>query len=96
MGDNRLQLLFDDGTSLPSLEALSLGQWSLLSIFSSILMYNDNGNLLTKTEDMVGIVVVDEVDSHLHIDMQTEVLAGLMKMFPKVQFILSAHSPILV
>ena len=46
--------------------------------------------------DVRGIVLFDEADLHLHVDLQYRVLPELMKLFPKVQFILTAHSPLLV
>jgi hypothetical protein len=38
--------------------------------------------------------VIDEVELHLHTKMQKEVLPKLIKMFPKVQFIITSHSPL--
>ncbi|MNO94465.1 hypothetical protein D3C76_860850 [compost metagenome] len=40
-----------------------------------------------------GIVLIDEVDLHLHPAWQQQVLAALRKAFPKIQFIVSTHSP---
>ncbi len=40
-----------------------------------------------------GIVLIDEVDLHLHIKLQKDILPQLIKLFPKVQFIVSSHSP---
>lgn len=40
-----------------------------------------------------GIVLIDEVDMHLHPSWQQTVLAQLMAAFPKIQFIVSTHSP---
>lgn len=39
-----------------------------------------------------GIILIDEVDMHLHPKWQTEVASKLMKVFPNCQFILSTHS----
>jgi len=41
-----------------------------------------------------GIVIVDEVDEHLHPSWAQEILEILQKNFPKVQFIFTTHSPI--
>jgi hypothetical protein len=41
-----------------------------------------------------GIVLVDEIDAHLHSELQYEVLPTLLKLFPKIQFILTSHSPL--
>lgn len=40
-----------------------------------------------------GIVLIDEVDMHLHPAWQQTVLQSLMKAFPRVQFIVTTHSP---
>ncbi|MBY0453743.1 MAG: AAA family ATPase [Burkholderiaceae bacterium] len=40
-----------------------------------------------------GIVLIDEVDMHLHPQWQQLVLQGLMQAFPLVQFIVTTHSP---
>lgn len=43
-----------------------------------------------------GIVVIDEVDAHLHPVWQQKIVSFLRDRFPKVQFILTAHNPIVV
>jgi len=45
-------------------------------------------------EDISGIVVIDEIDIHLHTHHQHEILPKLISMFPKVQFIITTHSPL--
>ena len=47
-------------------------------------------------EEISWIVIIDEVDLHLHSNLQKEVLPKLIKLFPKVQFILTTHSPLFV
>ncbi len=42
------------------------------------------------------IVLIDEVDLHLHPRWQQRVISDLLRTFPKTQFILTSHSPILV
>lgn len=46
--------------------------------------------VLVETE---GIVLIDEVDLHLHPNWQKRILKDLMDIFPKVQFIVSTHAP---
>jgi hypothetical protein len=46
-------------------------------------------------EAISGIVLIDEVDKHLHIKLQKEILPALFTLFPNVQFIVSSHSPLL-
>lgn len=40
-----------------------------------------------------GIVMIDEVDMFLHPEWQQTVLSSLMEAFPKIQFIVTTHSP---
>ena len=42
--------------------------------------------------DVEGIVLIDEIDKHLHIKMQKEILPQLVNLFPKIQFIITTHS----
>ena len=93
-GSRRLQVYAGNTPLLPSLDSLSAGQASLLAIFSTILRYADNRRIISPTNRMTGIVLVDEIDSHLHVDLQYRILPRLIELFPKVQFIFTAHSPL--
>lgn len=79
----------------PSIFNLSSGESSMLCLFGEILRQADKIKNNTSLEQITGIVLIDEVDKHLHIRLQKEVLPALFKLFPKVQFILSSHSPFL-
>ena len=50
-----------------------------------------------KTAEMpgeaVGVVLIDEIALHLHPRWQRDVLPALMRVFPKIQFIVTTHSP---
>lgn len=48
------------------------------------------GEVCSKTE---GIILIDEVDLHLHPSWQKQILNDLTEIFPKVQFIVSTHAP---
>ena len=43
-----------------------------------------------------GIVLIDEIDMHLHPKWQWNIVKALKKTFPMVQFIVTTHSPIVV
>lgn len=43
-----------------------------------------------------GVVMVDEVDLHLHPEWQQRVIPTLARVFPRLQFVLTSHSPLLV
>jgi len=43
-----------------------------------------------------GVVLIDEFGIHLHPDLQNAALKRLSEIFPKIQFIISTHSPLLL
>jgi predicted ATP-binding protein involved in virulence len=43
-----------------------------------------------------GIILIDEIDLHLHPEWQQRILEVLMKVFPKVQFIVTTHAPAVI
>jgi predicted ATP-binding protein involved in virulence len=43
-----------------------------------------------------GVVLIDELDMHLHPTWQKNVIADLKKTFPNIQFIITTHSPFIV
>lgn len=83
-------------TIVPSLDALSTGQLALFNMFSTIIRYADNDdiNLSFKLHEITGIVLIDEIELHLHSKLQKEVLPRLISLFPKIQFIITSHSPL--
>ena len=81
-------------TVLRSLDALSTGQAALAAIFLNIIRYSDMGRPGIRLEEIAGISVIDEVDAHLHSELQNEVLPALMKLFPRVQFVATSHAPL--
>ncbi|WP_026398627.1 AAA family ATPase [Acetobacter nitrogenifigens] len=83
---------------LPNLDALSGGQSTLLGLFGTLLRYGDqstDGPALNLAS-IEGMCIVDEIDAHMHVDLQHRVLPALIKLFPRVQFIISSHSPLFV
>ena len=51
------------------------------------------GNVCKETE---GIVLIDEVDLHLHPTWQQRIIGDLKEIFPKVQFIVTTHAPAVI
>ena len=45
---------------------------------------------------MPGIVLIDEIETHMHVELQKEVMPVLTTMFPNIQFIVSTHSPFVI
>ena len=96
-GVRSLSLEGQNGTVTSNLFQLSSGELSLLSLFLSIIRdYDMTGAPFTSARNIRGIVVVDEIDLHLHAHHQYDLLPRLISMFPNVQFIVTTHSPLLV
>lgn len=79
----------------PSIHGLSSGESSMLMIFGEILRQADKLKNNTSLNEIKGIVFIDEVDKHLHIKLQKEILPKMFMLFPNIQFIISSHSPFL-
>lgn len=78
------------------LSLLSDGYKCTISLIADIAygMAILNPQLLDKVlAETEGIVLIDEVDLHLHPTWQKRILKDLMDIFPKVQFIVSTHAP---
>ncbi|WP_345972236.1 ATP-binding protein [Sulfurimonas diazotrophicus] len=82
-------------TIVPSITNLSMGQSVLLNVFLTVMRYGDHGEN-TQLNEIEGIVLIDEVDLHLHSDLQSQTLPNLIALFPKIQFIITTHSPLFV
>lgn len=75
---------------------LSAGEMYLYAIGLSILKEWDLNHEINSTDEIMGTVVIDEAEENLHIDFMYNSLPKLMRLFPNVQFILTAHSPFLL
>lgn len=53
---------------------------------------NENGNTVVTAP---GVVLIDEIEAHLHPKWQREIPEWLKLHFPNVQFIVSSHSPLI-
>ena len=100
-GRNRFTLYVQtegsDGQELP-IQKASQGTSSVIALIGLIYEYLKS---LRQASDVpvcgrTGIVIIDEIDAHLHPLWQQKLVGLLRSRFPKVQFILTAHNPILV
>lgn len=83
----------NDRQYCPTIFNLSSGELSVIAIFAEILRQADTTFGMKSLDQFHGIVLIDEVDKHLHIQLQKEVLPLLFNLFPNIQFIVSSHSP---
>lgn len=70
----------------------SMMAWVLDLVRRMIERYPDEPKPLQQS----AIVLVDEIDLHLHPEWQRKIIAHLTKYFPNTQFIVTAHSPLIV
>lgn len=95
IGRRELVIGMADGSTLPY-SALSDGQRSLIMLAADLAWRCVQLNPIlgaeapAKTE---GVVLIDEIELHLHPQWQRRVLGQLHRVFPKVQFVITTHSP---
>jgi predicted ATP-binding protein involved in virulence len=93
------ELMYKDGHKVLPIRLLSAGYQSLIWMVLEIAyrMAVLNPNLLEDvTNETKGIVLIDELDLHLHPKWQWKVVTALKKTFPSIQFIATTHSPIIL
>ncbi|WP_072929447.1 AAA family ATPase [Nissabacter archeti] len=75
-------------------QTLSSGYSSILRIYADLIMRVEMWEL---TPDSIeGIIFIDEIDAHLHVSLQKQILRFFTNAFPKIQFIVTTHSPFVV
>jgi hypothetical protein len=76
---------------------LSQGYQSTIAWIADLIgqMYLDIGEAIP-LEDMEGMVLIDELDLHLHPTWQVRLVPVLKRVFPRMQFIVTTHSPMLL
>ncbi len=96
---NKVFFEFIDGREV-ELELLSDGYKRLVNIIMNISF---RAALLNKelyqedaAKESFGTVLIDEIDMHLHPALQTLIIKGLKNAFPKIQFILTTHAPMVL
>jgi predicted ATP-binding protein involved in virulence len=68
------------------------GYAAFLDIYMELLLRFENTNVDVDYNQQA-IVMIDEIEAHLHVELQRRILPFLTEMFPNVQFIVSTHSP---
>lgn len=78
-----------------SLPQLSDGYRSMFALIVDILRWLERAHPGTnlRVDELSGVVLIDEIDAHLHPRWQREVGFTLTKQFPNLQFIVTTHSP---
>ncbi len=72
---------------------MSDGFAAVIDIVADLILKMQSENSLTRAYQKEGIVLIDEVETHLHLGLQKLVMPMLSKVFPNIQFIITTHSP---
>lgn len=104
--DNSLELIFEEDNfsflikeknrNVFDFNNLASGFAAVLDIIVDIIMRMEKNTNKSFDFNMSGIVLIDEIETHLHIDLQKTILNLLTTVFPNIQFIMSTHSPFIL
>ncbi|WP_318455978.1 AAA family ATPase [Photobacterium leiognathi] len=75
-------------------QTLSSGFSSIMAVYADLIAKVSLRSI--DPEELTGVVMIDEIDAHLHVSLQKKILSFLTRAFPKVQFIVTTHSPFVV
>lgn len=104
--DESVKLVFDEETFQFSIEmngrepfdfnTLSSGYAAILDIVVDLILRMEGQ--LNRSFDFTisGIVLIDEIETHLHLELQKNIMKLLTTVFPNIQFIVSSHSPFIL
>lgn len=88
-------LIEQAGRNPYSFDELSDGYSAIIGIVADLILRMDR-NWLLKGElsqyDVEGVVLIDELETHLHVELQRKILPFLTEFFPRIQFIITTHS----
>jgi predicted ATP-binding protein involved in virulence len=72
---------------------LADGYSAIVDIIADLILKMQHPASLTRAYEKEGIVLIDEIETHLHLELQKAILPMLTTVFPNIQFIVSTHSP---
>jgi len=95
----KIEVITEGNENPIPIQKASQGTLSILAIFGLVYSYLKSIFAGVKEEDLTNkpaIVFIDEIDAHLHPSWQQKIIGLLRENFPNVQFIVTAHSPLVV
>ncbi|MBK9931548.1 MAG: AAA family ATPase [Saprospiraceae bacterium] len=85
------------GDTVLNFNQLSSGEKSIINIVFSIAQKLIKANRSSENPlDGKGLILIDEIDLHLHPSWQVKIVKALKTTFPNVQFIVTTHSPLVL
>lgn len=104
--DDSVKLCFNEDTFKFSIEmdgrgpfgfnTLSSGYAAVLDIVVDLIIRMENQTNRTFDFNVPGVVLIDEIETHLHLELQKNVMKLLTTVFPNIQFVVSSHSPFIL
>lgn len=91
----QFQILMD-GREPFEFNTLSSGYAAILDIVVDLIIRMEKQTNKVFDFSVQGIVLIDEIETHLHLQLQKKILELLTTIFPNIQFIVSTHSPFIV
>lgn len=90
-------MVYAENSTITPIKHLSAGYQSLLWIIMTMAFRLCQLNpSIADYRTVPGVVLIDEIDMHLHPRWQWRIVNALKDTFPKVQFILATHAPIII
>lgn len=93
-GDSKITLKLDG--QIRRLSQLSSGFASILKIIQAIVSGYGYFTNETRLQQVRGIVLIDEIESHLHLSWQANIIPLLKRLFPNTTFYITTHSSIVL
>ena len=91
---NRQSVLITKGNTSIDFSTLSDGEKGVITLFGDIARRLAIANeTLENPLEGNGIILIDEIDLHLHPSWQRKICYALVKTFPNCQFVITTHSP---
>lgn len=75
---------------------LSAGYSAVLDIVADLILKMQSQNDVVRAYEKEGIALIDEIETHLHLELQRVILPLLTTIFPNIQFIVTTHSPFIL
>ena len=72
--------------------SMSMGYAAVFDIIGDLIMRMES----KRRYDLEGLVLIDEIETHLHVDLQKKIVPILTQLFPNIQFVLTTHSPFIL
>ena len=94
-GDGRPQLLIDRNSTTIPVRHLSDGERGSLALVLDLTrrLAQANPGMDDPASEAEAVVLIDEIDLHLHPKWQRQIVRNLTVAFPRCQFIATTHSP---